>query len=105
MNKSIELAFKEPQHYRDLILKNVCIKADKKNFSEKSFICVSFTRFCPVGCSFCFFSSAPAAKEKTISDAFTEEGLERFIQFANDSNLGYLLVSGGGEPFMENDVS
>lgn len=93
--------FTDPQKYREMILKNVAIKSDRSAFSGKSFICVSFTRFCPVGCSFCFFSSTPAAKEKTIADAFTEEGLDRFIAFANDSNLGYLLVSGGGEPFME----
>jgi len=94
-------AFESPQHYRNLILKNVAVKAERKPFSGKSFTCVSFTRFCPVGCRFCFFSSSPAEKQKTIADAFTEEGLERFIQFMNEANLGYLLVSGGGEPFME----
>jgi len=93
--------FSNPQKYREIILNDVLIKSDRAQFSGKSFICVSFTRFCPVGCSFCFFSSAPATKEKAITDAFTEEMLDRFIQFANDSNLGYLLISGGGEPFME----
>ena len=101
MNLTVKEAFHNPQLFRDLILKHVHIAADRKQFAAKAFICVSFTRFCPVGCPFCFFSSAPALKEKSISDAFTEEGLERFIQFANDCNLGYLLVSGGGEPFME----
>lgn len=94
-------AFSNPQKYRNLILQNIIIPTDKKPYQGKSFICVSFTRFCPVGCSFCFFSSSPAKKEKTISDALTEEGIEKFISFANNANLGYLLVSGGGEPFLE----
>lgn len=31
----------------------------------------------------------------------TEDGVNKFIQFANNVNLGYLLISGGGEPMME----
>lgn len=94
-------AFNNPQAYRDLILEHVAVQADRKAFSGKAFICVSFTRFCPVGCKFCFFSSAPALKPKTVADALSADGLEKFIQFANDAKLGYLLVSGGGEPFLE----
>ncbi len=101
MNSQLQEIFNQPQKYRDLILDHVFVKANRESLSGKAFICVSFTRFCPVGCKFCFFSSSPAAKPKTISDAFTEEGMTKFIQFANDCNLGYLLVSGGGEPFLE----
>jgi organic radical activating enzyme len=101
MNTQLNNYFKNPQKYRNLILSKVAVKAKREAFSGKAFICVSFTRFCPVGCKFCFFSSSPALKTKTVADALTNEGLEKFIQFANDSNLGYLLVSGGGEPFLE----
>ncbi|MCI0382402.1 MAG: radical SAM protein [Chlamydiae bacterium] len=101
MKSQLQEVFNQPQKYRDLILEHVFVKANRESFSGKAFICVSFTRFCPVGCKFCFFSSSPATKPKTINDAFTEEGMTKFIQFANDCNLGYLLVSGGGEPFLE----
>ncbi|HEV3269153.1 MAG TPA: 4Fe-4S cluster-binding domain-containing protein [Candidatus Rhabdochlamydia sp.] len=101
MKLQLQAAFNQPQEYRDLILKHVFVKTNRELFFGKAFICVSFTRFCPVGCKFCFFSSSPATKPKTMSDAFTEEGMTKFIQFANDCNLGYLLVSGGGEPFLE----
>lgn len=101
MKSQLQNAFNQPQKYRDLILEHISVKTNRESFSGKAFICVSFTRFCPVGCKFCFFSSSPAAKPKTISDALTEEGIAKFIQFANDCGLGYLLVSGGGEPFLE----
>lgn len=97
----IDQAFLNPQLYRNLILQNIQIPTNKNQYQGKSFICVSFTRFCPVGCNFCFFSSSPAKKKKTIADALTDKGIEKFISFANNANLGYLLVSGGGEPFLE----
>ena len=93
--------FSDPKKYRQLILNDIVVPLSKTPYSGKAFLCVSFTRFCPVGCSFCFFSSSPAGKKKTIADALTEEGIEKFITFSNDANLGYLLVSGGGEPFLE----
>lgn len=101
MKSQLNEVFNQPQKYRDWILEHAFVKANRESFSGKAFICVSFTRFCPVGCKFCFFSSSPASKPKTIADAFTEAGMTKFIQFANDCNLGYLLVSGGGEPFLE----
>ena len=96
-----ENPFLNPQTYRNEILSRVRVKSCKSNFSGKSFICVSLTKFCPVGCKFCFFSSPKMRKNKTVADAFNGEGIEKFIRFANESNLGYLLVSGGGEPFIE----
>lgn len=93
--------FLAPQKYRDMILKDIRVNSLKQSFSEKAFICVSLTKFCPVGCKFCFFSSPGIQKNKTIADAFNQNGIEKFIQFANEANLGYLLVSGGGEPFIE----
>lgn len=77
------------------------INDDIKKFSGKSFVCISLTRFCPVGCKFCFFKSGPVFKKPNIEDMFTQEGIQKFIEFANNINLGYLLVSGGGEPMIE----
>jgi len=95
--------FANPQHYRDLVLRDLKLNQTNQSFLGKSFICVSLTKFCPVGCKFCFFSSPGIQKDKTISEAFDDRGLEKFIQFANEANLGYLLVSGGGEPFIERE--
>lgn len=93
--------FKNPQFYRDKFLSSSLISGNTSQFTGKSFICVSLTRFCPVGCKFCFFKSGPVFKKTSLEDHMTEEGTGKFIKFANQVNLGYLLVSGGGEPMME----
>lgn len=95
--------FTSPQNYRNIVLNELHMNQKNEKFLGKSFICVSLTKFCPVGCKFCFFSSPGIQKDKTIAEAFDDNGIEKFIQFANESNLGYLLVSGGGEPFIEKD--
>lgn len=101
--------FENPEYYRKILLeqKNL-IKYNNKNFDGKSLICVFFTSYCGVGCPFCFFHS-PTLKEnnnlfKDIENRFSERGIEKFIKFANDANVGYLQISGGGEPFLEKDA-
>lgn len=93
--------FENPQKYRDMLISKNLIYGDRNDFSGKSFVCVSLTRFCPVGCSFCFFKSGPAFRKSSREDSITKEGIEKFIEFSNTINLGYLLVSGGGEPMLE----
>ena len=56
------------------------------------------TRFCTVGCKFCFFNSAPPYRKNNPDDEFNDQGIDYFLSFAQKSNLGYLLISGGGEP-------
>jgi 4Fe-4S single cluster domain len=99
--KLLEDIFSNPQFYRDQLLGAKLIEGNQKSFSGKTFICVSLTRFCPVGCSFCFFKSGKMFKKPTIADKFSDLGVNKFIEFANHINLGYLLVSGGGEPMIE----
>jgi MoaA/NifB/PqqE/SkfB family radical SAM enzyme len=103
MNQNLDLNtyFSSPQYYRSKLVEAQLVIGNKKNLSGKSFICVSLTRFCPVGCKFCFFKSGPLFRQPTKEDLLTVEGVEKFINFANKVNLGYLLVSGGGEPMME----
>lgn len=91
--------FDDPQIYRKAILSKDLVKSNPHGYSGKSFICVFFTRFCGVGCPFCFFKSAPVAKAASLEDQFTEQGNKRFIEFANAANPGYLQISGGGEAF------
>ncbi|MBW8310314.1 MAG: hypothetical protein K0M45_11900 [Candidatus Paracaedibacteraceae bacterium] len=97
----IKNIFSYPQHYIDMLLRAKLIEYNVDSFSGKTFICVSLTRFCPVGCAFCFFKSGKVFKKPTIEDKFSDVGVNKFIEFANHINLGYLLVSGGGEPMIE----
>lgn len=90
--------FNNPSRIRELILKNKLLSFPKKNLSGKALACIFLTRFCSTGCNFCFYKSAPAWRKRNIEDQFSDEGLNKFIQFTRSANLGYLLVSGGGEP-------
>src|SRR5688572_23328405 len=88
--------------YRDKILQipNILKDTEAQHTHEqaKSFICVFPTKFCGVGCEFCFFAS-PNSTKAGAESRFSEEGSAKFIQFANAANVGYLQISGGGEPF------
>ena len=88
--------------YRKSILESHnLIHYETKPYAGKSFICLFLTRFCGVGCPFCFFKSPPNKGSSDIQDSFTEEGVDKFIQFANKANVGYLQISGGGESFLK----
>ena len=90
--------FDSPGKYREIILKSHLLELEKINVSSKSLACLFLTRFCVVGCPFCFFKSSPQWRKKNIEDQFSDEGLNKFIKFSKESNLSYLLISGGGEP-------
>lgn len=94
-------AFAKPQAARDVILEKTNVQPpDSPEFNNRPTIYVFPTRFCPVGCSFCYFASPMGAK-KTRENAFDGEGVERFIQFTEDSHPAGIVVSGGGDPFVE----
>lgn len=93
--------FSNPDYFRRLMLNFNLVHYDTSEYSGKSFMCVFFTRFCGVGCPFCFFKSAPARNEITVADQFNETGIDKFIEFCNQANLGYVLISGGGEPLTQ----
>lgn len=93
--------FTLPGLYRQYILDSSLVTYDLNEFSGKSFMCVFFTRFCGIGCPFCFFKSPPPRGAITPADQFTEKGIDRFVQFCNQANLGYVLISGGGEPLTQ----
>lgn len=98
--------FDNPQKYRSELLAHNWIDV-KKNFNGKPLICVFFTSYCVVGCPFCFFHSPDYRVSCNDyferENRFSPEAVEKFIKFANDSNVGYLQISGGGEPFLEFD--
>ena len=95
--------FDNSKLYLDEITNNVKIK-DIEKLNGKSFICAFFTKKCRAGCKFCFFkSNFRGLDDVEESYQMTEEGFQKFIKFVNDSNNGYLLLSGGGEPFEKSD--
>lgn len=93
--------FSMPQPYIRQIIDNVSVPKEKRKvFAGKSLASIFLTKFCDAGCSHCFFKSG---KDKTVNPQeqceFSDYGFERFVEFINASNNGYLLVIGGGEPF------
>lgn len=93
--------FDNPMYYINEITGKVRIdKKFMKDFKGKSIASIFPTKFCDAGCPHCFFRSDKdrngiPQEQFEISDY----GLEKFIEFINLSNNGYLLVIGGGEPF------
>lgn len=91
--------FDNPKAYIDQINDNIRINK-KLKFDGKSFICVFFTKRCKAGCEFCFFkSNNRKLHDITESYEMSDYGFKQFLKFVNASNNGYLLISGGGEPF------
>ncbi|MEK7526659.1 MAG: histidine phosphatase family protein [Patescibacteria group bacterium] len=98
--------FDNPQKYRESILRQTNLVGPEKDKLEgKSLICVFLTSYCGVGCPFCFFKSPNSkSKENDTENKFSADGIDKFINFANDANVGYLQISGGGEPFIEREA-
>lgn len=95
--------FDNSKLYLDEITNNVRVN-NIERLKGKSFICAFFTKKCRAGCKFCFFkSNFRGLDDIEESYQMTEVGFKNFIKFVNDSNNGYLLLSGGGEPFEKSD--
>ena len=95
--------FNNSKYYLDAITKETRIN-DIEKLEGKSFICAFFTKKCRAGCKFCFFkSNFRELDDIEESYQMTEAGFKNFIKFINESNNGYLLLSGGGEPFEKSE--
>lgn len=90
--------FDNPQAMRLKMLENNLLPFAQNTYHGKSLACIFLTRFCSTGCPFCYYTSKPAWRPRNIEDQFSDEGIQKFIEFSRSANLGYLLVSGGGEP-------
>uniref|UniRef100_A0A7C4R4S4 4Fe-4S cluster-binding domain-containing protein n=1 Tax=candidate division CPR3 bacterium TaxID=2268181 RepID=A0A7C4R4S4_UNCC3 len=98
--------FENPKKYLEEILeKNIFPKKEiEKVISDHdglSMICAWITKKCPLSCEKCFFksnmdTSGMIEEEHTLTD----EGIKKLIKFASDSNSGYLMLSGGGDPMI-----
>lgn len=93
--------FEAPEKYIKEIVDKVRIPQEKrKKFPGKTMAFLFLTKFCDVECAHCFFKSRKNVNNEHSKEyEFTEEGLEKVIEFINKSNNGYLSVLGGGEPF------
>lgn len=99
--KKINNIFDESKFYLKELNKVNFIKEDKqKRHTGKSVAVIFLTRYCNLGCEFCIYKSRPKdIKESNEKNEFSEVGCERAISFIKESNIGYLLIAGGGEPF------
>ncbi len=97
--------FNNSKYYLDLIdkvrINEELIEEKKGEYSGKTILCAWLTKLCPAKCSKCFFKSN-MYKDAEPSEQYelSEEGVDRLIQFVNDSNNSYLMLSGGGEPMI-----
>lgn len=95
--------FASPKNYLGEIIEKIRIPKEKrKKFEGKSLASIFPTKFCDAGCAHCFFKSGKAIKKVPQEQCeFSDYGIDKFIEFINQSNNGYLLVIGGGEPFQK----
>ena len=97
--------FDRPCYHIKQVKKVRIPKGKRKKFNSKSMLCAWVTKLCPARCESCFFKSnmyhdgTPDEKYQ-----FSEYGVDRLIQFINDSNNSYLMLSGGGEPMVRKDI-
>ena len=98
----MENIFEHPTKYIQS-LRNIQLLNIKNNieFSGKSIAVIFPTKYCNADCKFCIFKSPMKQNNKdTRKDELNEIGIQKSIEFINKSNIGYLLISGGGEPFL-----
>lgn len=91
--------FNRPRFWRKKIVDNIKLMP-KIRFNGKGFICALITSRCPVGCEHCMFFSN-MAEAKSPVNTMTPYRISNLMKLVHDSNTGYLLISGGGEGFLE----
>lgn len=94
--------FEHPRAWRQKIIDNVKL-TPRIRFNGKGFICALINSRCPVGCEHCMFFSNMSEGKNSVN-TMTERRLTSLMKLVRDSNTGYLLVSGGGEGFLELDL-
>ncbi|WP_288391631.1 radical SAM protein, partial [uncultured Acinetobacter sp.] len=90
--------FDTPLILRKRILETVNVLPNF-TLNGSGFICALITSRCPVGCTHCMFAANMLEPENSFN-TFTEERIDKLISLVKDSNTNYLLISGGGEPFL-----
>lgn len=103
MEKNI---FENPNFYLNKLKNTKLIKDEnQQKHTGKSVAVIFLTRYCSLECAFCIYKSKPKnKKEINKRDEFSDYGCDRVISFVNDSNVGYLMIAGGGEPFEKEEM-
>lgn len=91
--------FSSPMEWRKRILDEIRISS-KLKFTHRGFICALVTSRCHIGCEHCMFASN-MDEGRTSTNTMTHERVDALLKLTKQSNTGYLLVSGGGEGFLE----
>lgn len=99
----MENIFENPKKYIQELRKIQLIDTKRSNeFSGKSIAVIFLTKYCNADCKFCIYKSPrKGIKEETKENELSKSGIQKSIDFINNSNIGYLLISGGGEPFLK----
>lgn len=92
--------FSRPQEYRDNILRSFL--AAPHQWPGRSYVVVFPTKFCPVGCSHCYFASPKPGKSPAAPDtALSEQDVQVVLRFLAEADTELLQITGGGEPLLE----
>lgn len=94
--------FDNPRIWRQKFVKYAKL-SPKIRFNGKGFICALINSRCPIGCEHCMFASNMSENKSSIN-TMTKRRISRLMKLVRDSNTGYLLVSGGGEGFIEPEL-
>lgn len=99
----MENIFKKPTKYIEKLREIQLLDINSNvEFSGKSMAVIFLTKYCNAKCEFCIYKSPNKEyQENNREDEFDKIGIEKCIDFINKSNIGYLLISGGGEPFLK----
>lgn len=91
--------FENPEKYLKYLWKVKIDEKTRKTFDGKSMSTVWLTKLCSANCKHCF-SKPPQKYDKCKINEyqFSLSGVKKLIQFINESNCAYLMISGGGEP-------
>ncbi|MFH0731959.1 MAG: 4Fe-4S cluster-binding domain-containing protein [Candidatus Omnitrophota bacterium] len=81
-------------------------KSKKPDFKYKK-AQLFLTRYCNMRCKICFSNAVFLRKNESFKDPnlyFTKERLQQLIKFLNESKIESLEITGGGEPFLNDET-
>jgi hypothetical protein len=91
--------FTVPLLIRKMIRDHVRVKVDWQ-FTGKAFICALVNTKCPIGCTHCMFATIPDMEDDPWQ-RLDHRRVSKLLQFVEESNAGYFLVSSAGEAFLD----
>lgn len=91
--------FTRSRELRNAILEHIRVEP-RIRYDGKGFICALINSRCHVGCEHCMFFSN-MREGRNMFNTMSRERVKKLMDLVTASNTGYLLVSGGGEGFLE----